>query len=110
MAADRGNPNLIEYQDSLHPAILRVLENVFSVSKEQGIEVSVCGEMASDPISAIALYVLGLRKFSMSSAASPFVFEKLVKLKSMNTEDLKSEILKSKNSQEVRDKINNLEI
>ena len=110
MAADRGNPNLIEYQDSLHPAILRVLENVFSVSKEQGIEVSVCGEMASDPVSAIALYVLGLRKFSMSSAASPFVFEKLVKLKSMNTEDLKSEILKSKNSQEVRDKINNLEI
>ena len=110
MAADRGNPNLIEYQDSLHPAILRVLENVFSVSKEQGIEVSVCGEMASDPVSAIALYVLGLRKFSMSSAASPFVFEKLIKLKSMNTEDLKSEILKSKNSQEVRDKINNLEI
>jgi phosphotransferase system enzyme I (PtsI) len=110
MAADRGNPNLIEYQDSLHPAILRVLENVFSVSKEQSIEVSVCGEMASDPISAIALYVLGLRKFSMSSAASPFVFEKLVKLKSMNTEDLKSEILKSKNSQEVRDKFNNLEI
>lgn len=110
MAADRGNPNLIEYQDSLHPAILRVLENVFSVSKEQSIEVSVCGEMASDPISAIALYVLGLRKFSMSSAASPFVFEKLVKLKSMNTEDLKSEILKSKNSQEVRNKINNLEI
>ena len=110
MAADRGNPNLIEYQDSLHPAILRVLENVFSVSKEQGIEVSVCGEMASDPISAIALYVLGLRKFSMSSAASPFVFEKLIKLKSMNTEDLKSEILKSKNSQEVRDKINKLEI
>jgi phosphotransferase system enzyme I (PtsI) len=110
MAADRGNPNLIEYQDSLHPAILRVLENVFSVSKEQSIEVSVCGEMASDPISAIALYVLGLRKFSMSSAASPFVFEKLVKLKSMNTEDLKSKILKSKNSQEVRDKINKLEI
>ena len=110
MAADRGNPNLIEYQDSLHPAILRVLENVFSVSKEQSIEVSVCGEMASDPVSAIALYVLGLRKFSMSSAASPFVFEKLVKLKSINTEDLKSEILKSKNSQEVRDKINNLEI
>ena len=110
MAADRGNPNLIEYQDSLHPAILRVLENVFSVSKEQSIEVSVCGEMASDPVSAIALYVLGLRKFSMSSAASPFVFEKLIKLKSMNTEDLKSEILKSKNSQEVRDKINNLEI
>ncbi|MDC3399610.1 phosphoenolpyruvate--protein phosphotransferase [Acidimicrobiia bacterium] len=110
MAADRGNPNLIEYQDSLHPAILRVLENVFSVSKEQSKEVSVCGEMASDPISAVALYVLGLRKFSMSSSAAPFVFEKLIKLKSMNTEDLKSEILKSTNSQEVRDKINKLEI
>ena len=110
MAADRGNPNLIEYQDSLHPAILRVLENVFSVSTEKSLEVSVCGEMASDPVSAIVLYVLGLRKFSMSSSAAPFVFEKLTKLTSMNTENLKSEILKSKNSQEVRDLINKLKI
>ena len=110
MAADRGNPNLIEYQDPLHPAVLRVLENVFSVSKEQNKEVSVCGEMASDPVSAIVLYILGLRKFSISPSAAPFVFEKLTKLKSLDSENLKSKILKTKNSQEVKDLINDLKI
>jgi|TARA_B110000881_G_scaffold56273_1_gene48047 phosphotransferase system enzyme I (PtsI) len=110
MAADRGNPNLIEYQDPLHPAVLRVLENVFSVSKEQNKEVSVCGEMASDPVSALVLYILGLRKFSMSPSAAPFVFEKLTKLKSLDSENLKSKILKTKNSQEVKDLINDLKI
>lgn len=110
MAADRGNPNLMEYQDPLHPAVLRVLENVFSVSKEQNKEVSVCGEMASDPVSALVLYILGLRKFSMSPSAAPFVFEKLIKLKSLDSENLKSRILKTKNSQEVKDLINDLKI
>ena len=110
MAADRGNPNLMEYQDPLHPAVLRVLENVFSVSKEQNKEVSVCGEMASDPVSALVLYILGLRKFSMSPSAAPFVFEKLIKLKSLDCENLKSRILKTKNSQEVKDLINDLKI
>ena len=110
MAADRGNPNLMEYQDPLHPAVLRVLENVFNVSKEQNKEVSVCGEMASDPVSALVLYILGLRKFSMSPSAAPFVFEKLIKLKSLDSENLKSRILKTKNSQEVKDLINDLKI
>ena len=110
MAADRGNPNLMEYQDPLHPAVLRVLENVFSVSKEQNKEVSVCGEMASDPVSALVLYILGLRKFSMSPSAAPFVFEKLIKLKSLDSENLKYRILKTKNSQEVKDLINDLKI
>ena len=110
MAADRGNPNLIEYQDSLHPAILRVLESVFSVGNETNKEVSVCGEMASDPIAAIALYILGLRKFSMSPSAAPFVFDKLSKLKSMDTTKIKVEILKSQNSQEVRGIISKLNL
>ena len=43
--------------------------------RKNKIEVSVCGEMASDPISALALYILGLRTFSMSPSAAPFVFE-----------------------------------
>ncbi len=37
MAADRGNPNLIKYQDPLHPAILRTLDNVISISNKNKI-------------------------------------------------------------------------
>ena len=110
MAADRGNPNLIKYQDSLHPAILRVLENVFSIGRETSKEVSVCGEMASDPTAAIALYILGLRKFSMSPSAAPFVFDKFIKLKSIDTTQTKMEILKSQNSEQVREIISKLNL
>ena len=110
MAADRGNPNLIEYQDSLHPAILRVLESVFSIGGEANKEVSVCGEMASDPTAAVALYILGLRKFSMSPSAAPFVFDKLTKLKSIDTTQTKMEILKSQNSEQVRGIISKLNL
>ena len=110
MAADRGNPNLIEYQDSLHPAILRVLESVFSIGGEANKEVSVCGEMASDPTAAVALYILGLRKFSMSPSAAPFVFDKLTKLKSIDTTQTKMEILKSQNSEQVRGIISKLSL
>ena len=110
MAADRGNPNLIEYQDSLHPAILRVLENVFSIGGEANKEVSVCGEMASDTTAAVALYILGLRKFSMSPSAAPFVFDKLTKLKSIDTTQTKMEILKSQNSEQVRGIISKLNL
>ena len=110
MAADRGNPNLIKYQDSLHPAILRVLENVFSIGRETSKEVSVCGEMASDPTAAVALYILGLRKFSMSPSAAPFVFDKLTKLNSIDTTQTKMEILKSQNSEQVRGIISKLNL
>ena len=110
MAADRGNPNLIEYQDSLHPAILRVLESVFSIGGEANKEVSVCGEMASDPTAAVALHILGLRKFSMSPSAAPFVFDKLTKLKSIDTTQTKMEILKSQNSEQVRGIISKLNL
>jgi len=46
----------------------------------------------------------------MSPSAAPFVFEKLIKLKSLDSENLKSRILKTKNSQEVKDLINDLKI
>ena len=75
MAADRGNSNLSKYQNPLHPAVLRVISDVINNCRKNKIEVSVCGEMASDPIAALALYILGLRTFSMSPSAAPFVFE-----------------------------------
>ena len=110
MAADRGNPNLIKYQDPLHPAILRTLDNVISISNKNKIEVSVCGEMSSDPLSASVLYVLGLRVFSMSSTSAPFVFQKLNKIKEMNIKKIKKDILAFETSSEVRDELKKLNL
>ena len=110
MAADRGNPNLVKYQDPLHPAVLRTLENVISTANKNNIEVSVCGEMSSDSISASALYALGLRVFSMSPSSAPFVFQQLNKIKDMDLNKIKDNILALENSTEVREELKKLNL
>ena len=110
MAADRGNPNLIKYQDTLHPSILRTLDNVISISNKNKIEISVCGEMSSDGLSASVLYVLGLRVFSMSSTSAPFVFQKINKIKEMDIKKIRKNILSCESSSEVRDELKKLNL
>ncbi len=110
MAADRGNPKLMKYQDPLHPAILKAIDKVIYVSNQKNVEVSVCGEMASDALSAAVLYILGLRVFSMSSASAPFVFEKINQIKSMDIEELRKEILSSQSAGDVRDKLDKINL
>ena len=101
MAADRGNSNLSKYQNPLHPAVLRAISGVINNCKKNKIEVSVCGEMASDPMSALALYTLGLRTFSMSPSAAPFVFEILDKNHQSIPEQFEDKMLSALNAEEV---------
>ncbi len=102
MAADRGNSNLGNYQDPLHPAVLRAISNVIDCSNKNNIEVSVCGEMSSDPVAAFALYILGLKTFSMAPSAAPFVFDVLNTHSEINKESLKEILLSRKNAEESR--------
>ena len=108
MAADRGNSNLGYYQDPLHPAVLRAISNVIDCSDKNNIEVSVCGEMSSDPIAAFALYVLGLKTFSMAPSAAPFVFEILNTHSKINKANVKETILSQKNADEIRTTIKDI--
>ena len=93
LAADRGNVELRRYQDPLHPAVLKLVKEVISAGMEKNIEVSVCGEMASDPTSSLVLYSLGLRIFSVSPSSAPLIFHTLINSKfikddiSLNIED-----------------------
>ena len=102
MAADRGNNNLSPYQDPLHPAVLRAISNVIDYCNANNTEVSVCGEMSSDPVSAFVLYILGLKIFSMAPSAAPFVFDALDTHSKINKQKIKDQILQKNNADEVR--------
>lgn len=65
LAVDRGNPNLERYRDALHPSVLRLIRYAVEAAARAGIELSVCGEMAGDPVEALALIGLGVRSLSM---------------------------------------------
>jgi phosphoenolpyruvate-protein kinase (PTS system EI component) len=68
LAADRGNPALERYRDSLHPALLQLIRLAVESAKRCGAELSICGEMAGDPEAALILVGLGVRVLSMVPA------------------------------------------
>jgi phosphotransferase system enzyme I (PtsP) len=67
-ASDRGNPRLTDRYDALAPGFLRAIGEVARAAHEQGVPLSVCGEMAGSPLDAMALVGLGLRTLSMNPA------------------------------------------
>jgi phosphotransferase system enzyme I (PtsI) len=73
LAVDRGNANLAARFTALHPAVLRLIKRTQEVGGEHGLDVCVCGEMASQPLMAFALIGLGLRTLSVSPRAVPLV-------------------------------------
>jgi phosphotransferase system enzyme I (PtsI) len=73
MAVDRGNARLADRFTPHHPSIIRQLQRVVEVGRAAGIPVSVCGEMASEALSAVLLIGLGYERLSVSPPALPLV-------------------------------------
>ena len=89
MATDRGNPRIARRFDVLHPAFLRLLRLICEAGERHGTPVSLCGEMASRPVSAMALVALGYRSLSMSAAGIGPVKAALL---GVDTQELRAEI------------------
>jgi phosphotransferase system enzyme I (PtsI) len=66
LAVDRGNARLASRFTPLHPAVLRLINRTCEIAHAHGLNVSVCGEMASEPLMAFALIGLGLRTLSVA--------------------------------------------
>ena len=73
LAVDRTDDRLSDLYEPLHPAVLRLVRLVSRAARRQGVPVSLCGEMASDPAMVGLLIGLGLTEFSMTPAAIPLV-------------------------------------
>ncbi|MDR7224835.1 phosphoenolpyruvate--protein phosphotransferase [Aminobacter aminovorans] len=69
MAADRGNTQLADRFDTLSVPFLRVLKQIADAGQRNHTPVTLCGELAGKPISAMALLGLGYRSISMSPAS-----------------------------------------
>jgi phosphotransferase system enzyme I (PtsP) len=68
-AVDRGNARVTDRFDTMSAPILRALRHIARKGKEAGKSVSLCGEMASQPLGALALIALGYRSMSVNATA-----------------------------------------
>lgn len=73
LAVDRGNARLADRFTPLHPAVVRLLKRIVDCGVCHGIDVSVCGEMASEPLCTLLLLGLGYRVLSASPGALPLL-------------------------------------
>ncbi|OFW09696.1 MAG: phosphoenolpyruvate--protein phosphotransferase [Acidobacteria bacterium RIFCSPLOWO2_02_FULL_67_36] len=71
LAVDRTDDRVSQLYQPLHPAIVRLVRMVVRAGRHRGIPVSVCGEMAADPLQLALLIGLGLREFSMAPTSVP---------------------------------------
>jgi phosphotransferase system enzyme I (PtsI) len=73
LAVDRANDAVAHLYEPLHPAVLRILRHIVDTARERRIPVSMCGEMAAEPLSALILIGFGIDQLSMSPSAIPLI-------------------------------------
>jgi phosphotransferase system enzyme I (PtsI) len=71
LAVDRNNARLASRFSPYHPAVLELLRQTVDAGQEAGVEVSVCGELAGNPLGVYLLLGLGINALSVAPSALP---------------------------------------
>jgi phosphotransferase system enzyme I (PtsI) len=80
LAVDRGDPRVAHLARSLDPAILRLLERAHTIAEERTKPISICGDLAADPVATPILVGLGFTNLSMPMGALPVVREAIARI------------------------------
>lgn len=71
LALDRNNARVSDRYDHAHPAVIHEINRIVRLAREHNLKISLCGEMAADPISVVLLMGMGIKRLSMSAAKLP---------------------------------------
>ncbi|HEY0251116.1 MAG TPA: phosphoenolpyruvate--protein phosphotransferase, partial [Kofleriaceae bacterium] len=102
MAVDRVNEYVSYLYEPLHPSLLRLIGMVVEAAKAANIPVTVCGEMAGEPMIASVLVGLGIRELSMSAVSIPEVKDAVRQMEIEHTQRLVGKVKTVATSAEVR--------
>ena len=103
LAVDRANENVAYLYQPLHPAILRTIAHLVRVAEAAQVPLELCGEMAADPLQAIALIGLGIRTLSLVSGSIPLVKNAIRSVEFDRVRSLMKEAMKLSSSTEVEE-------
>jgi signal transduction protein with GAF and PtsI domain len=102
LALDRNNSRVASRYDHLHPAVLHELNRVVGIAGEHDLPLSLCGEMATDPLAVILLLGMGISTLSMSATKLPRIKHLIRKLPQRRAEIILQQCLLLDNSQDIR--------
>ena len=74
-AADRNNAKVNYLYNPIEPAFIRIIKNAIQCANDNGMPLSICGEMAGNPMHTVLLIGLGLRRFSVIPRNIPILKE-----------------------------------
>ena len=103
LAVDRGTAKVAGLYDQFHPAVLQLIKTVADSGCNNGIPVSICGEMAGDPVATPLLLGLGLTILSLSPGLIPEVKEVIRSIEMGPARQLARRCLGLRSGSEVRD-------
>ena len=101
LAVDRGNARLAPRYNPFHPAVLKLLKRIARAARAAGIEVSVCGELASSPLGVFLLIGLGITVLSVSPASLPEVKKVIRSVPAADAREAVGEALQASTATEV---------
>ncbi|WP_050322069.1 phosphoenolpyruvate--protein phosphotransferase [Yersinia enterocolitica] len=102
LAVDRNNTRVASLYDSLHPAMLQVLSHILTQATQSGLQVSLCGEMAGDPMGALLLVGLGYRNLSMNDRSVARIKYLLRNIDLVDAQALAERVLNAQMTTDVR--------
>lgn len=106
LAVDRNNARVAALYDYLHPAVLMALQAIVKAAHAANKPVSICGEMAGDPVAAVLLLALGFDSLSMNSTHLPKVKWLLRKMTLQHAQELLAEVSVMDNPQLIHSTLN----
>ena len=101
LAVDRGNEKIKDLYDPYNPAVLRLINNVIEQANKNKIEVSMCGELASDPLATLLLTGMGLHEFSMSAVSIPDVKNIIINNSFLQAKEIFTNVMNMDNSKNI---------
>lgn len=102
LAVDRNNPHVGALYDSLHPSMLQALNMIITHCRQYSLPVSVCGEMAGEPMGALLLIGLGYRTLSMNGRSVARIKYLLRRVGEDEARQLAGKVLQAQTASEVR--------
>ena len=107
MAVDRNNSNVADLYESLHPSVIIAIKQVVDESHKEAVPVSVCGEMASDPLAVILLLGMSVDSLSTSAATLPSIKWVIRSFSQQEAKKLLEKALDMKDAQSIKSLLTN---